>query len=158
MLIPCNIHVASTANDIRQLWAIYTHSDINGVVHYVGVTPLSKLFTLEDATCNSLWTDYFGTPITTLEIKVIALTPNETEAYREQMRQVALHNPICNKKGFYVDVKRQQVKCIETGEVFSSAAEAARMHGLSNSALVNHLNRKSGHRSVKGRTYIRVVA
>jgi len=157
MLIPCNIHLITTASDVRQLHAIYTHSDIDGKVQYVGVTPLSMLFTLHDAQCNSLWPDKFGAPLTTLELKVIALTASEKEAYLEQRRLIALHNPECNKKGFYADPRQQQVQCIETGEIWETAADACRAHGLSTSALSNHLNRKPGHRTIKGRTYVRTM-
>lgn len=157
MLIPCNVHVVTTANDIRQLYAIYSHADINGQIKYIGVCPLSELFQMTDATANSLWHDHFGTPLTTLEIRVIALTASETEAYREQMRLINVHSPVCNRKGFYIDAKKQRVECIETGELFENAAAAARAHGVSHSALTNHLNRRAGHKTVKGRTYKRTM-
>ncbi|AHJ10764.1 hypothetical protein P106B_81 [Rhizobium phage vB_RglS_P106B] len=157
MLIPCNVHVITTASDVRQLYAIYTHADINGTIRYVGVTPLSELFTLQDAQCNSLWSDAFAAPLTTLEIKVIALTPNEKEAFLEQRRLIGIHNPECNRKGYWIDPKRQNVQCVETGETWPTISAAAAAHGLAISALSNHLKRKPGHRTVKGRTYIRTV-
>lgn len=157
MLIPCNVHVITTASDIRQLYAIYTHSDANGVIQYVGVTPLSELFTLQDAQCNSVWHDVFSKPLTTLEMRVVALTPSEKEAYVEQRRLIAIHNPHCNRKGYWIDPKRQGVTCNETGETWETVKDAAAAHGLTYSALHAHLNRKPGHRTVKGRTYSRTM-
>lgn len=50
------------------------------------------------------------------------------------------------------------VICNETGETFPNANACAKAHEIANSALINHLNNKPGHRSVKGRTYRRVDA
>lgn len=155
MLIPCKINVITTANDIRQLYAIYLHKDADGTVQYIGVAPLREMFTLLDATANSMWSDIFGKPVTTLEIDVVALTPSEKEAYSEQRRLIGIHKPVCNQKGFIIDPRRQRVVCNETNEVFENAAEAARIKGVSHSQLVNHLNRKIGHKTVKGYTYSR---
>lgn len=157
MLIPCRIHVSTTANDIRQLYAVYMHRDVDSTVQYVGVTPLSELFTLEDAACNSEWADTFGKPLTTLEIEVIALTPNEREAFVEMRRQIAIHNPRCNKVGYYITTTRQGVICNETGEMWKSVRDASIAHGLSYSQLYNHLSRKPGYKSCKGRTYSRTT-
>lgn len=153
MLIPCNIRVITTANDIRQLYAVYTHSDGEGVVKYVGVTPLSELFTLKDALCNSLWSPMFGKHMQTLEINVVGLTASEHEAYNEQRRLIAQHNAEFNKRGFYVDPKKQAVVCVETGERFATITECARAHNLSYPALHGHLARKPGFKTVKGKTY-----
>lgn len=46
--------------------------------------------------------------------------------------------------------------CEQTGEQFNSMTECALALGLSSSALSNHLNRKPGHNTVKGRTFRRV--
>jgi hypothetical protein len=147
--------VITTANDLRQLYAIYTHADNDGIVQYVGVCPLSELFTLKDALCNSIWPKKFGSPMQTLEMNVVALTADEREAYNEQRKLIATHNPECNKRGFYVEPKKQAVVCIETGEKFATISEACRAHNLSYPALHGHLSRKPGFKTVKGKTYRR---
>lgn len=157
MLIPCNIRLISTANDIRSLYAVYEHRDINETVQYVGVTPLVELFALTDAQCNSMWPDIFSKPVTTLDINVVAVTPDEREAYQEMHRLISIHNPTCNRKGYWVDPRKQNVICNETGETWDTAVAASRAHGLSYSQLSNHLNRKPGYKTVKGRTYRRTV-
>lgn len=48
------------------------------------------------------------------------------------------------------------VECIETGETWDSAAQAARAHDLSYSALIKHLNGEKSFNSVKKRTYRRL--
>lgn len=157
MLIPCKIHVVTTANDVRSLYAIYTHRDVDRVVQYVGVTPLSELFQMTDALCNSRWPDTFGKPVTTLEIEVIALTASEKEAYQEQRRLIMLYHPPCNRRGYHIAPENQHVVCNETGETWATIREAATAHGLSYSQLHSHLKRKPGYKSVKGKTYSRTV-
>lgn len=157
MLIPCNIRVVTTAADMRQLYAIYTVRDISNVVQYIGVSPLSELFTLSDANCNSEFIELFGKQATTVDIEVEALTSSEREAYIEQRRLIAIHRPHCNTRGIYVAVTRQRVMCNETGETWPTASAAAKDHGLSQSALHHHLNRRPGHKTVKGRTYSRTA-
>jgi len=51
---------------------------------------------------------------------------------------------------------KQMVECIETGEMFSSAAETARAHNLTYGALINHLAGKKCYKTVKGKTYRKV--
>lgn len=157
MLLPTVMRVVSTASDIRTLYAIYTCRDISGIVQYVGVTPLSELFTLQDANCNSEFIELFGKPLTTLDLEVHALTSNEREAFTEQRRLIAIHSPHCNRKGVYTELKRQAVVCNETGETFPNAAAAAKAHGLSQSALHHHLNRRPGFKTVKSKTYSRTA-
>lgn len=54
-------------------------------------------------------------------------------------------------------VPPRHVLCNETGERWKTLKEAAQAHNLAESALSNHLNGKPGHKTVKGRTYRRVV-
>lgn len=152
MLIPCKINMISTLAGIGNSYAIYLNKTMDGVVQYIGVTKLIDLFRLEDARCNSKWLNYFEGGI---EIEVVATTDNMNEAYQEQRRLVSQYNPICNREGYYVPVNKQGVFCNETGEQFDSAMLCAKAHNLTYSALVNHLNRKPGHKTVKGRTYSR---
>lgn len=158
MIIPCNINVLSVANDVRTLYAIYMHKNIDGVVEYVGVTPLTELFSFTDAECNSLWSETFtkGRNIG-IEIVVMGLTPSEPEAFIEQRKLIAQYQPRCNKMGYWIDPKYQVVQCDQTGETWPNINAACKAHNLTYSALFNHLKRKPGYKSVKGRTYSRVM-
>jgi len=153
MIIPCRIDVISVANDMRLLYAIYMCKDAEGVIQYIGVTPLSELLTLDDAFCNNEFTNMFGKPLTALEIVCEHLTPSENEAYQTQRLLISQHNPYCNRHGYYQAKRNQFVRCDQTGETFRNATEAAKHHNLTPSALSNHLKRKPGHKTVKGRTY-----
>jgi len=68
-------------------------------------------------------------------------TEVEANAYRQQLEK-------------YYDISEVLVVlCNQTGEIFSNAFTAANHHNLTYSALHNHLKRKRGHKTVKGRTY-----
>lgn len=52
--------------------------------------------------------------------------------------------------------RRTWVKCNETGEIFKSAYECAKMHMIPESQLSKHLRNVTSHRSVRGRTYTKI--
>lgn len=153
MIIPCRINVIAVTNNIRLMYAVYMCKDISNVVQYVGIAPLSDLLTLEDAFCNSEFTEIFGQPNTPIELICEHITEDEKEAREQQRILITMHNPHCNRKGYYIHTKNQYVKCNETGETFRNTVEATKHHGVTYSALYNHLKRKPGHKTVKGRTY-----
>lgn len=157
MIIPCQIHVISKFTDVRQLYAVYTCADTNGVIQYVGVSLLSKLFTLEDAYNNSEFSRIFADIYSSIEIKCVSLTTIEGEALAEARNLIRTHAPHCNLRGFYQRPEYQSVVCDQTGEIFHSVRACATAHGLSASALSNHLNRKPGYKTVKGKTYRRQI-
>lgn len=155
MLIPCNIHVIATTAALRNYFALYSHSDaMTGEIKYVGVTPLSELFRMTDAQRNSKWIDEFAG--VTLELRVIGLTDNEAEAFTELHKLIRTHRPVCNIKGVH-SRSQSRVQCVETGEIFKNASEAATAHNVTYSQLHSHLAGKPGHLSVKGRRYVRIV-
>lgn len=157
MLIPCNINVVTATNDVRWLYAIYMHMDVDDKVQYVGVTPLSELFKLTDAQCNSKWAEVFSRDNNGLRIFVHSLTSDEREAHKTKSELVTKYQPYCNLKGFWISPERQRVVCNETGESFETIKAAADAHNLTYSQLYNHVNGKPGHKTVKGRTYRRTL-
>lgn len=52
---------------------------------------------------------------------------------------------------------KNAVRCIETGEEFSSAAACAETHDLTYNALIRHLNNVKSYNTVKGKTYERII-
>lgn len=155
MLIPCQINLIVQTARIDNFYAVYIHRDAADTIQFIGVSPLLDLYRFEDARRNSLWSSIFELPNAVIDMQVVGITDNQREAYREQQRLIAAYKPACNRKGYYVS-NNVAVRCIDTGEIFESAAACARAHNIANSALINHLNEKVGHRSVKGRTYERV--
>lgn len=157
MKYPCNISVVANAATVQSVFAIYIHRDIDNIVRFVGLCPLTDVFNYPDALTNSRWHDYFGRVDQILNIEIKMLSDNQMEAMREQHALIRLHSPECNLKGYYVPVNSKAVMCEQTGETFTSAAECAKAHGVSASQLYNHLNRKVGYKSVKNRTYLYVT-
>jgi len=51
-----------------------------------------------------------------------------------------------------------EVECIETGEIFVSATQAAEAHDLTYGQLLKHLNGVKSFNSVKGNTYRRIAS
>lgn len=51
------------------------------------------------------------------------------------------------------NVKGKHVHCIQTGEIFANASEAAKAHMLNYAQLNAHLNGKSGYQTIMGRCY-----
>lgn len=49
------------------------------------------------------------------------------------------------------------IQCIETGQMFESITDAARQMNITCSSLSNHLNDKSGYRTVKNFTFKRIT-
>lgn len=50
-----------------------------------------------------------------------------------------------------------QIMCNETGQIYNSIAEAARVISCGYAQLYNHVNEKPGFRTVKGKTFKKVV-
>lgn len=143
---------------VHEVIAVYMHMDPDdGIIKFVGHSPLDEILNLKDARCNSLWPSIFQLPGKSVTIAISSVHFDREEAYKAQRQLVAELKPICNVKGFWISPHRQSVACNETGEVWPTVAAAAAAHNLSPSALSNHLNGKKGHVTVKGRTYRRTV-
>lgn len=153
MLIPCRINTITRVRELRAMYAVYQHKDVNGTIQYIGYTPLADLFSLDDALSNTEWQNFYSKNDEFLEIEVLSLTTDEQEAIRESGRLIMEYRPPCNVKGMHINTKYQDVVCIETGERFRNARACAHAHNLTYSHLYNHLRGKPGHKTVKGRTY-----
>lgn len=152
--------IDATVGEITNSFCVYSHMDgSDGQIKFVGFCALTEVLTFADARCNSRWPDIFLRPDARIIVQVESLHGTEMEAnkaHHEFMSSLP-SKPICNLKGYWVAPHRQDVICNETGERWKTVKEAAKAHNLSESALSNHLNGKTGHKTVKGRTYRRVV-
>lgn len=157
MLIPCNINLIIAAKDAYDMYAVYVHRDATDkTIHFVGCCTLDKLFTSPDARSNKQWLQMYGNSGAAYELEVITLSNNMKEAYSEQRRLIQIYDPICNRRGFWLDTRHMRVQCVETGEIFDTATECAAAHSITASALSNHLRQKRGFNTVGGRTYKRI--
>lgn len=143
-----NISLSMKVTDIVTSWAVYSVRDAaTAKIIHIGYERLTSLFTISDTRSNP-----DVKPDDTIIMIVTDICSNRGEAMRqhsirlraEGMTQRPIHR-VCG------------VECITTGEIFSSASEVVRQHGVNQSALSNHLNNKSGFRSVKGKIYRKLV-
>ena len=153
---PAQSFVVAKTRDFSKLWCVYHHHDANDTLVYIGVCKLTELFSLPDARQNSEWVKRFGDDEPVI-IKLQMVCEDVVFCNNTRFRQVQELKPVCNMIGFSYGLQRVRIVCDQTGETFDSISEAARAHNLTQSALSNHVNRKRGHNSVKGRTYRKEV-
>lgn len=135
----------------------YLHS-IGGVVHYAGYCRLTELFRAPDAHRNVVW-------------RAVVMPSNEVEVmvtntfYGEHAMRKAMDaarafakqfNPVCNINAQIVPSK-QVIKCVETGQVFQTAAEVCKLYGMHASNFSVYLNRAEPGAKIKGLTFVKVM-
>lgn len=153
MFEPCILDMrAMTTTELQNYWIVYAHANTSNTVQFIGISQMADVFKFTEAKNNSEWSKIFpdGTPI---KVVFIGMTNDEKSARDIALTNIAHLRPYCNVKGYNISERYQNVKCDQTGEIFASANAAAIAHDLSQSALFNHLKRKKGHKSVKGKTY-----
>lgn len=135
-------------NEMSKQWAVYTLQDATTweFVH-VGHIRLTQLFTLADSHDNPR-----VSPDRFYIVEVFDICDNAGLALRSAMTKIRdLEIAVLPKP------RSTTIKCVTTGETFQSAIEVVRAHGVTQSALSNHLNNKPGFNSVKGRVYKKVI-
>lgn len=156
MIIPQQGRFIASLNQFNQAYCVYEHRTIEEKIIFIGVTLLVDVFTFKDARNNSEWVKMMKAD-TYICCNVLAISENERECWEMQRRLVREHQPHCNMRGFYSRHGLLPIVCDQTGERFRTITEVVRAHGVSASALSNHLNNKPGFRSVKNRTYHREI-
>lgn len=87
------------------------------------------------------------------ELELVSHHRTRLEAENALNRAVGVKFPSYNLQLMAFNHK-MRVLCVETGEIYNSAAEIIRKFGFNQAALSNHLNRKSGYRQVKGFRFV----
>lgn len=158
MLIPQSATTIGSVNTFRNDYCVYQHvyGDPEAII-YIGVCPLRDMLLGPDAAQNSEWLKMVN-PNHSLTVTLLAIGPS-AECYNHRVRM--LHSmtvkPICNQRGVLLSLAAQPFRCDQTGQVFQSQVECARIMGLSQPALSNHLAGKIGWKRVKGYTFSRIV-
>lgn len=136
-------------NDVVKQWAVYTMRSAFGDLQllHVGVIKMTQLITFNDALLNEN-VDFDKI----LAIEIISLHPNKGLALRDALQLRAQ-----NKMPIQLNPHTTTIRDVETGETFSSAKACAEQRGISISNLSNHLNRKPGFKTVKGKIYEKIV-
>lgn len=140
--------IVGQPNEISKQWAVYTLQDAGSfeIVH-VGHIRLSILLTMADARDNPR-VDFSRLYI----MNVIGIEENPGLALRAALAKIReLNLPIHPKP------RSSIVYCVTTGEKFNSLTEVVRAHGVTQSALSNHLNNKPGFNTVKGKVYKKMI-
>lgn len=135
-------------------YVAYSLTDQNGLVFHIGVAPQSQLTSLSDVPGEIERPDIeLYLSILDRDVDRVKLI-NRTLAWCHNNGHAHLTERL-NKQ--YVswsrDKKARSVRCIDTGEEFKSATEAARQHNLTYGALLKHLAREKSYNSVKGKRY-----
>lgn len=76
-----------------------------------------------------------------VSVTVAGLYDDQRAALRAAWPLIARHNPPCNKS----TARGSAVRCLETGELFPTATDAAQAMGVSDSYVSMHLNGKRPH-------------
>lgn len=143
-----NIIISEKPEQLAKQWCVYVLREVDTAeIKYVGYIRLINLFTLSDAKVNHEFD--IEKPVM---LCVIDICENSGMAYRQHaIRRREYRLPVKPHRLF------GEIECITTNEVFPSAAEAARQHGIGQSNLSNHLNDRPGFKSVKGKIYRKVI-
>lgn len=146
-----------TRNQIMSAWAVYEVFEPGNRTKpiFIGISPLATTFELAEAHRNS---EFIRITTDTMPLTVqIVYVGDRISVANDRLNRITTTMPHCNVYGVMKDVAAVKVKCNETGIVYDNIARAAAAHDAARSAMSNHLNRKVGHKSVKGYTFSRVV-
>lgn len=143
---------------INNYYVVYILTDVkNSEIMHVGMSQLGKLFSLPDAKANPAYMRYIY-PGKEILLQVCDITASKIDAQRAlsvRLRQLP-KRPAMMIAG--IGAARNPIYCNETGEIFNTVAEVCNAHGVTQSALSQHLRQSPGFRTVKGKTYFRVTA
>lgn len=133
-------------------WVIYYHN-VDGVTVYIGMCKYVDIFTCPDVRNNAEWYKMTSGKIVT----VIPIEQFEDHGLCKVAWSKLVHT-FRPRGNIFSQFKRRmsRVRCIETNVEYDTASEAARMNGLSQSALSNHLNGRPGYDSIHGLTFERI--
>lgn len=136
------MQIKASPNQLRDLNVFYTLSDSVGVIQFIGVDKWEELLQLKTVRKKRNFPDVFTPDLPTTITVIHYGSADECHAMELDYLRRNPWPPLCS-----------YCVCNDTSQQFTSVAEAAKAHGLSGSALYNHLNNRPGYASVKGRTY-----
>jgi hypothetical protein len=148
-----SLTLTGTASDLAKSWAVYIVRDgATASVVYVGHCRLVSFAALPDLQGNPSFN-----PDAPLIVSLEAVHPDRAAAINLANGLIICHNrPALNRSSCLR--RHATIECVDTGERWSSAAEAARCCGISPAHLANHLNRRPGYNTVNNRVYRRVLS
>lgn len=162
VIIQINVNVEFKPAKIDDTYAVYEHwalfkneaGEDEYKIMYAGFCKLQDLMFAPDARKNSAWRDHvLNNPNVIMKLKATYETLFEASNHRYKIWME--NKPFCNERG-RVPTGRTMIRCIETGEVFENSSKACEQYSIPPGNMSNHLNRKPGHKTLKGLTFERV--
>lgn len=139
--------------DIAKHWVTYTLSDTTDSVQFIGYCKAANLLSFPDARSYSLFEQVFGTRKQAI-LTILGFGEKVHQVQNIRSRWIAEHGfPLINKKSMPVDGRQVAIYCVETSEQFRSMRDACETHGINPSNMSNHLKRRKGNKTCRGKTY-----
>ena len=147
--------------NLTEQHALYSLTTEVGDLIHVGIVPFKQLTAFNDVPFKDMPSDvdYSDTAyLTIIEVSDDRLKlANAGTEYTTSKKRLDLRDRLVDAINSWTGKSNaNEVECIETGEVFQSAQAAATAHDLTYGALLAHLQRRRGYKTVKGRTYRKV--
>lgn len=141
----------TTGNELRSSYVLYKVMNAkNGDILFIDACKMSTMLNLEGLLDNPTFD-----PDSEIIIGVMSVHDDEHGANNALKNELRVTYPSFNKTRSYC--RSSAVECIETGERFRNQSDCAKAHDIPQGNLSNHLKQKPGYKSVKGRTYRRVI-
>lgn len=137
-----------TLTDLRRAWVVYSiHDAATAAPLVVGIAPSRRpLFDAPTGVDSDR-------PVI---FRIMETLPDRAAAVRRQGAHAAALG-VALVMATAAGGKARSVRCVETGQVWATAAACADDQGIDPAALSRHLRGAAGHNSVRGRRYVRIV-
>lgn len=154
-----NVLFEATVNfkQVNKVYCSYSHSVLYSdgeTVMFVGACLFRNVLEGMDARKNSAWREHVS-DMDNVILRVPALFENMHEAQNNAAIMIREMKPFCNIYGSRTG-NGGPIRNINEDRSFSSASEACKYYGIAASTLSNHLNNRSGYRTIRGMTFERV--
>ena len=133
-------------------WLVYSLHDNAGVMQFMGSCQIKNIMSIPDAKKHPMFSEIFpGDVEVTVKIHKMMEVKSDCTLW---VNRYLFDNPRPFMMQFRASYQgRIALRCLETGEEFESLTECSTSHGISASALSNHLNGSQSYLTVGGRTY-----
>lgn len=137
---------------LSNFYGVYiVYDSVTAKIIYIGMEKMTQLFTMGDAKSYGKYAEVIGMD-KPFFFQLVSMQPDKASAINEHNRLIRQHGmPDMIKQR----IMTQGVLCVDTGERFRTAKEAAEAHGVAQGNLSKHLRGVPGYRSIRGKTYIK---
>lgn len=140
------------------VWVVYTHSH-DGCVFFLGYGKLRDFGNKPNLQAHPGYNQYMRV-VRPARIKISGeIYPTAREAMKSAAAKFQAlkipHSMYVNP--FATHYKHCIIRCLETGDMFPTAKEAAKWAGVTPAQMSQHLNRAAGYPLIKGLTFVKEV-